>query len=405
MNRRGVLITVAVAAVAVAVGLALYSKSASAATPGIIAVAGDVRVDESAVLAPAITYPTPDYTVGIPTTATAAPKKRTSGAGGPTSRLPVVSGFLGQMLVSEGSHVTSGQAVAQLDTTMLDLGVRQAETARTRAQASLRVLDKNIDKLADTRVTLIKTRATLVKTRASLAATIAVLAKTRASLVASIAVIQRIVDQPGGPPPNNPPFPVLLQGLKQGLANLSKGLAGARLGLAKLDQGLGKLSTGLTQLDTARAQLTRVRRLAVINADAQDVAVTLAEAARAQATIVSPIDGVVTYARPAGTAVMVGAPVVRIRPDGPSRVFTYLTSDQLTQIAVGSAATVTFDSNPGSPVAAHVSFLGDEADVPPTSFPTSIVHMTRAVRVTLELNDGRTAPPGTPVDIEISVGR
>jgi multidrug resistance efflux pump len=82
-----------------------------------------------------------------------------------------------------------------------------------------------------------------------------------------------------------------------------------------------------------------------------------------------------------------------------------LTSDQLTQVSVGSPATVDFDSNPGGPLAGHVSYLGYGAAVPPTSFPTSVVHMTRAVRVTVELDDGLTAPPGTPVDIEIGIGR
>jgi multidrug resistance efflux pump len=133
--------------------------------------------------------------------------------------------------------------------------------------------------------------------------------------------------------------------------------------------------------------------------------VTLARSRRNAATIVAPVNGVVTYARPAGTAVMVGAPVVRIRPDAPTRIYTYLTSDQLTQVAVGSRATVTFDSNTGAPLTGRVSYLGDDAGVPPTSFPTSIVHMTRAVRVTVELDDGQTAPPGTPVDIEIATSR
>jgi len=30
--------------------------------------------------------------------------------------------------------------------------------------------------------------------------------------------------------------------------------------------------------------------------------------------------------------------------------------------------------------------------------------MTRAVRVTIRLDDGLTAPPGTPVDVEIGIG-
>jgi hypothetical protein len=41
------------------------------------------------------------------------------------------------------------------------------------------------------------------------------------------------------------------------------------------------------------------------------------------------------------------------------------------------------------------------AEVPPTSFPTSIVHMTRAVRVTVSLDGSSTVPYGTPVDITI----
>ncbi len=402
MSRRTLLTTIGALVVAVAIGFALYAKSASAVTPGVIVVAGDVRVDESVVRAPSITYPVPDYTVGIPSTATPTPKKRVT----PTpSRLPVVSGFLSETLVAQGAHVTKGQTLALLDTSMLDLGVEQAETARTKAHADLKVLDRNLDKLSDTRATLVKTRATLIKTRASLVATIGVLTKTRSSLVASIAVIQQIIGQPGGPPPNNPPFPVILQQLQGALAGLNQGLAGAKAGLAKLDQGLAKLTKGLAQLDTGRNQLRDARKLVVINVGAKDVAVTLAKAARDQATIVSPVDGVVTYARPAGTAVMVGAPVVRVRPDGPMHVYTYLTSDQLTQVGIGTAVTVDFDSNPGAALTGHLSYLGSSATVPPTGFPTSIVHMTRAVRVVIELDDGQTAPAGTPVDIEIRTSR
>jgi len=51
-----------------------------------------------------------------------------------------------------------------------------------------------------------------------------------------------------------------------------------------------------------------------------------------------------------------------------------------------------------------VSHVDDVSALPPTSFPTSIVHMTRAVRVTIRLDDGLTAPPGTPVDVEIGIG-
>ena len=420
MSRRSLLTTLAIVAVAAALGFALYAKTASAVTPGVISAAGDVRIDEDVVRAPAIAYPTPDYTVGIPTSGTAAPKKRGSGAPSTASRMPVVSGYLVVVPVALGAHVAKGQVVARLDTAMLDLGVQQAETARTQARANLEVLDTTIDALTTARAKLITARSQLVKargqlitTRASLVATIGVLTRTRASLETSIAMIEQLISQsPPAGPPHTPPYPVLLAGMQQGLIQLNQGLAGAKVGLAKIDQGLAtmnqglaKLSKGLAQLDSARAKLRDARKLAVIGIVAQNVAVELARARRDGATIVSPVDGVVTYTRAAGTAVIVGAPIVRIRPDGPSHVYTYLTTDQLAQVSVGSRASVTYDSNSGGPLAGRLIYLGDQAAVPPTNFPTSIVHMTRAVRVTIELDGDLTAPPGTPVDVEISTGR
>jgi HlyD family secretion protein len=405
MSRRSLLTTLALVVVAAALGFALYAKTASAGTPGVISVAGDVRVDEDVVRAPSITYPTPDYTVGIPTAGVAASTKRSSGAPAAASRMPVVSGYLVDVPVALGVHVTKGQVVARLDTAMLDLGVRQAETARTKARTNLDVLDTTIDTLANSRRKLVTARSRLATARASLVATIGVLTKTRASLETSIALIQRLIAQvPPAGPPHVPPYPVLLAGMQQGLAGLEQGLAGAKAGLATMNQGLAKLSKGLKQLDGARSQLKDARKLVVIGVAAQDVAVDLAKARRAAATIVSPVDGIVTYTRAAGTAVMVGAPIVRIRPDGPSRIYTYLTTDQLAQVSVGSRASVTFDSNTGGPLAGRLIYLGDGATVPPTNFPTSIVHMTRAVRVTIELDGDLTAPPGTPVDVEIGTG-
>jgi len=267
-------------------------------------------------------------------------------------------------------------------------------------------------KLVKARAQLVKARAGLVTARAGLVATIGVLTRNRAGLRKQIAAIEQLIIQvPPVGPPHVPPYPVLLAGLRQGLTGLNAGIAGAKAGLAKMSAGLAtmstglaKMSTGLAKLDTARTQLLGVRRLAVVNVEAQDVALRLAKARRDVATIVAPVDGVVTYVRPAGTAVMVGAPLVRIRPDGRTHAFTFLASDQLALVKVGSAASISYDSNPGPALAAHVSSIGGSATLPPTSFPTSIVHMTRAVRVTIELDDGLAAPPGTPVDIEISAG-
>jgi len=45
MSRRSLLTALAALVVAAALGFALYAKTAAAGTPGVISVAGDVRVD------------------------------------------------------------------------------------------------------------------------------------------------------------------------------------------------------------------------------------------------------------------------------------------------------------------------------------------------------------------------
>jgi HlyD family secretion protein len=404
VNRRSLVVGLIVAALAVAAGVGFYIRAASANTPGLIVVAGDVHADELIVRAPAVTAPTPDYTVGIVTTATASARKRPGAPAASMSRGPVVAGFLSEVLVTQGSVVTSGQVIARLDTTMLDLGVSSAEAAASKARADLDALDHTISKLTDARAKLVTGRTTLIGVRASLATTITALLNTRTSLETSIAAIEALIAGPGGPPPHIPPYPVLLAGMQAGLAQLNTGIAGAQAGLGTIDANLVKMAKGLAQMDSGLKQLRDVRKLAEVNIEAQDVAVQLAKARLATATIVSPADGVVTFTRMAGTAVMVGAPIVRIRPTGPVRVDTYLTTDQLAQVAVGTPVTVDFDSNTGAALTGHVAVIGTTAVVPPTGFPTAIVHMTRAVRVTIELDPGQTAPAGTPVDIEIRTG-
>lgn len=401
MTRRNIVITLIAVALVAATGIGFYVRAASAVTPGVITVAGDVIADEHTVRAPSVTQPTPDYAAGIVTAATASAKKRPGGASAASmSRAPVVAGFLSEVLFTEGAHVTTGQTLAQLDTTMLDLGVATAEAAASKARADLASLDHNISKLEDARAKLVTGRAALAKVRGSLAATITALVRARSSVETSITAIEAIIAHTGPVPP----YPAILAGLRAALANLSAGLRGARTGLATIDINLAKMAKGLRLMNSGLSQMRAARKLVKINIESQDVAVDLAKTRRGSATITSPLSGVVTFARTPGTAVMAGAPIVRIRPDGPTRIATYLTTDQLTQVGVGTPVTVDFDSNPGGALTGRIAVIGHAAAVPPTGFPTAIVHMTRAVSVTIELDAGQTAPPGTPVDVEIRTG-
>jgi multidrug resistance efflux pump len=410
VSRRTFVIAAITVTLLAAAAIGLYARSTSGTTRGTISVAGDVRVDELVVDAPAITAPVPDYTVGLKASAPAASvgssaARRTSApaAASASPRRPTVSGFLSEVLVTEGASVTTGQVLARLDTAMLDLGVDSGRAAYRRARADLDALDDRVSDLRDTRATLVTARKKLTAARASVTATITVLRAQRASLETNIAAIQAIIAQPGGPPPHVPPYPVLLASLQTALGQLNGGLAGARAGLATIQRNLAKATSGLAKVDSALRKLRDARGLLEADVEAKAVAVDLAKARRDAAELHAPASGVVTFARSAGTVVMVGAPLVRIRPDGPVSVGTYLTSGQLAGAAVGTPVTVDFDSNPGPPLPGRVASIGDRAVVPPTGFPTAIVHMTRAVFVRIEL-DGGGAPAGTPVDIEIGTG-
>ncbi|TLM68390.1 MAG: HlyD family efflux transporter periplasmic adaptor subunit, partial [Actinobacteria bacterium] len=138
---------------------------------------------------------------------------------------------------------------------------------------------------------------------------------------------------------------------------------------------------------------------------AKDVGIEVANAKVAQATVVAPCSGIVTEARRAGTLAMAGAPLVRVRADGPTRVDTFVTPEQLAEVRLGVAAEVGFDSNAaGAPLPGRVTRIAETAEFPPTSLATPIVHMTRVVRVTVTIDDGGWAPPGTPVDVTLLTG-
>ena len=407
MTRRSLIIGLVALAVLAVAGSVVWLRS-NVKTSDVI-VSGDVRVVEQVVTAPAIARPSPDVAIGISATPTADAASRSRGVGSQSmpaaSRTPTVSGFLSEVLVRQGDRVTKGQVVARLDTAMLDLGVAQAGAAARKARADVSVLDSNLVRLDDARAKLISGRAKLRTARASLETTLSLLLRRRASLEASITVIERIVARPGGPPPGNPPLPVILAGMKAGLAGLNKGVAGIDAGLAKMSQALAKMRTGLTQIDSARTKLRDLRGVLLAQVEARDVALRAAGTRRGQATIVAPVDGLVLYARSAGTVVMVGAPLVRLRPDGPTEVQTYLTAEQLVDVRPGTPVSVTYDSASGPALSGVVSTIGDESRFPPTSFPTTIVHMTRAVRVTITLDGGTAPPPGTPVDIIVRTGQ
>jgi len=418
----GVLVILAVA------GALLWISQSSAMPRGRLVVAGDVRSDVRTINAPVIAYPTPNYAVGLPATSTAggtpSATKRTVGAGG-ASKSVSVAGLLTSVPVREGDTVKAGEVVAQLDTRMLKLGVEAAKADAARTKTSVRLMNDALDNIADAKGKLRDARAQafsmayaqigagIAKAKAPIYAKHAEAVKGRPQLVAGIAQVEGLLSML---PPTSPQVPVLKEQLKQMKAQLAgidaflkqwpkikrtfakaeadaKAKAGAAIN-SKIGSAQAKIRDAEQQVKDARAVLR-------ILADNTHIGVDLARAKVGQATIRTPVGGVVTFARRAGTVALVGAPLVRVRTEGPRLIDTYLTAEQLAGVPVGSATDITYDSAPGTVVRGTVKTIAASYLYPPTSFPTPVVHMTRTVKVTISVDDGASLPEGTPVDISI----
>jgi multidrug resistance efflux pump len=445
VSRRNVMLALMLVVLAALVaGIVLRTLSGPPA--GRLIVAGDVRVQTRTVVAPAIQYPTMSYTVTVPSNATSntitlvqniTTAPRFSLVTSPaiavistqtTPGQPVTSGRLVAVNVRVGDHVTTGTVIAQLDTKLLDLGVTSAKLSAERTRINVDVLNSRLDDLADAQNTLNSARSQAFATAfaqidAAIATALQPLYAQHAAAVAALPKLETAVAglqaalshlPPGSPAYNaakaqlaklQPQLMQLQAFLKMWPTIEKKALAGAATGRAK---GVAAASTAIntaigsaqSQLDDAKKKIKDARSVLKIIRDGAGVGVTVAEIRRSQATIVSPCSGTVIQTSYANTAAMVGAPLVRIQPDTPTLVDTYLTADQLGQVRIGTVADITYDSGAGS-VRGVLSAIDAGAPYPPTTFPTDIVHMTHAVRVTFQLDSGNNPPAGTPVDISI----
>ena len=454
MNRRNVILAVAfLLMVGIVVGFVVRASSGPPADR--ILVAGDVRDVVRTIAAPASAYPTASFSVQVPSDAkpgvhVAIFNQRSITASQSlwatrTAGVPVLSGTVTAADVRVGDHVATGAVLAQLDTSLLDLGVQQARLNATAVATTVRVLNNGIDTIIDNQDKLATGKAQLATGKAQLATGKAQLATAKATLLKAKAGLlaaqeQLLAAKRGRPqleatlailkqkaatfPPGHVPAALQAQiaGLEKLLASIDPGLAKIAANLAQVEAGLAKLATAEAQLaagaaklataagqlataskalHTAKKQAIKARDYVRIIADNADVGIVLAQAARTQATIVSPVSGTITLAPAKGSVVVVGAPLTRIRPDGAALVDTYVSGDRLALLHLGTLADITFDSGAGRTLSARLYTIGSDVEYPPTNFSTDIVHMTRTVRLTFRIDSGGSPPAGTPVDIAI----
>jgi multidrug resistance efflux pump len=303
---------------------------------------------------------------------------------------PAVAGRLASVEVSAGARVAAGQVIARFDDRALGLQLQAAMASARAARARVGVVDSNLDTLAGNAAKLVDARAkvddALLKLRTSRADVLRNLEQARAAAAHLPPVLP-----PGVPDPR-----ALVAKLEAALTQIDAGLAKATAARAKLDSGSAKLAD-------ARSQLRGARGVLVLAADAVGIGVQVAEARQALAVVRSPYAGTVTWAAQSGEVVFAGGPVARLVPDGPIVLDTYLDAEQAKLVAVGSSAVASSDSHPAAAFRGRVSGIFPVYGYPPTSLPTTLIHMTRAFKVSVTLDDtAAPLPPGTPADLTIS---
>lgn len=394
--------------------VALAFVTLSGCTAGPVDYAGKVVDDTVTLQVPALGMPAVDLDAGFAPGAS-------GGSGGSVraerSRMATAVAITGLgsvarvtgVTVEPGDAVVVGQEVARLDSAALDANVGVALAALATAKAQVRVLEDALDTVAASRSSLAEKRTQITRAEAQLVATRAKLATQLAEARALLAQIESLGagGAPGVPPtgtvPPGGPLPDPAQ-LRVGIARLTAALAQMDSGLAQVASGRARLASAGAKLRDAQSQLKNVRALSRVAADAADVGVRLARYQRELAVLRSPVDGVMVRVANAGEVLGPGATVAEIRPDGARRVTTWIAPEDLGRLAVGSAAEVTADWFPmgSDPIIGSVRHISPRAEYPPSSFSTSDVHMTRAIRVEVALSptaDQPALPPGAPVDV------
>jgi len=303
---------------------------------------------------------------------------------------PAVAGLLVSVEVAAGSRVETGAVIARLDDRALALAITSAEAAARGARARIGMLDDGL-------ATAASNAAKLTDAKRKLDSALAELRTTRPDVVRSLAQARQLADSlPPVLPPGMPDPRVLVAKLEAALKQIDAGLAKATAARAKL-------ATGSAKLSDARSQLRGLRGVAVLAAEAADAGVDVATARRDLSIVRAPYTGLVTWAAEPGTVVFVGGPIARLRPDGPLLVDTYVDAAQAKLVRLGSSAEASIDSLPGRSYPGRVSAVRPVYEFPPTALPTALIHMTRAFRVTVTVDDtAAPLPPGTPADLSIS---
>lgn len=352
---------------------------------------GSVVADRAALAAPALLVGAPDFEAGFETTATPqAPSASPRGSAGAGSWVRVT-----EVLVETGDTVVSGAPLLRFDAAPLEAALAAARADTKRARADVAQIDTLLSDVTEG-------KSDITSKTAEINEAITDLTEQRADAQSRLDAAKAALPPPGSTPSTTTPPPgtqdpaALVRQLEAALKQIDDAIEAAQ-------KGLTDLQTASTDLDTASAALQATRRAADAMREAADIAVTIAEVQLDAATLTAPDDGTILEIAPVGETLAGGAPAVVLRPSSATRIETYVPADVRRLVDFGSQATIRLDSRPDEVLSGYVQRVDATYEFVPTRFATKEIHLTRAFRVIVEISGDEWIPPGTPVDVSLSV--
>lgn len=270
-----------------------------------------------------------------------------------------VAGRLTEAPLKEGDIVKAGALLARLDTTDVEISIRQVTADRAQAEADLRL------RLAGAR------KEDIAEMEAQIRATEADLAGAQLDL----SRMQGLLDRNSGTTKARDD------------ANTRRSILEAKLGAQK--QTLARLRSGSRpeEIDAARARVRSIEaRIAALTQQMND------------ATMTSPVDGVLTsrVAEP-GEQLQVGSPICVITQLSEAWLTVYVADVDLARIRIGQEAEVKTDG--GQTRKGKLTYIASKAEFTPKNVQTRDERIKLVYRVKVGLgNADGFFKPGMPAE-------
>ncbi len=281
--------------------------------------------------------------------------------------------------VTEGERVRAGQVVVIVDTTDIDLRLRQAHAERSQAEAQLRLLEAG-SRTEDVR-----------QADAQLAAARSELGAVQSELAAAKADEARF------------------EQLLRARAGAEKARDDA---VARREQAEAKVAAANDRIRAATATLERLKAgarpeeiaAARAHVEAADAQIASLEQNRRDATVLAPSGGIVSarLVEP-GELVATGTPLVVILDLDHAWVNAYVEEPLVPALKIEQAATVITDA--GDRLAGRIAFVSPRAEFTPRNVQTSNERAKLVYRVKVAVdNRAGLLKPGMPVEVQFQAG-